>query len=211
MTSPRRRAPLLVKVLYSAFLAFLVPTYWTVYGPQNFLYFCDVAAVVTGVGLWLDSSLLLSIEAVAILLPQAVWIVDFLAHLVGGRLCGLTDYMFDPSRPPFVRALSLFHGWLPLLLLWGLGRLGYDRRAFRCQAAVGVLLLLVCYLAFAPPGSAGTVRKPVNLNYVYGPDERRPQTWMPQGAWLLIVLVGGPTLLFWPTHLILRKTFREPT
>ena len=210
MIPPRRRIPLWVNVLYTAFVAVLIPTYWTAYGPQNFLYFCDVAAIVTGVGLWLASPLLLSIEAVAILVPQTVWIADFLTRLLGGRLFGLTDYMFDPGRRPFVRGLSLFHGWLPLLILWAIGRLGYDRRAFRYQTVIGVGLLLVCFLAFAPPGAINAGRKPVNLNYVYGLDEKRPQSWMPHWAWLLVVLVGVPTLMFLPTHLILRKTFREP-
>ena len=39
--------PLAVKVLYTAFLAVLVPIYWKDYGPVNFLYFCDVALFFT--------------------------------------------------------------------------------------------------------------------------------------------------------------------
>ena len=30
---------------------------------------------------------------------------------------GMAGYMFDPKLPLFVRGLSLFHGWLPFLLL----------------------------------------------------------------------------------------------
>ena len=44
-------------------------------------------------------------------------------------LLNLTGYMFDQHLPLFTRGLSLFHGWLPLLLVWLLFRLGYDKRA----------------------------------------------------------------------------------
>jgi len=39
--------PLWVKIAYTVFLAVLIPNYWRVYGPTNFLYFCDVAAFLT--------------------------------------------------------------------------------------------------------------------------------------------------------------------
>ena len=56
-----RRIPWLVKILYSAFVAVLVPYCWQFYGPANFLWLCDTALV--------------------------------------------------------IRTLSLYHGWLPVLLL----------------------------------------------------------------------------------------------
>ncbi len=37
--------------------------------------------------------------------------------------------MFDRQLAVFTRGLSLFHGWLPFLLVWLLVRLGYDKRA----------------------------------------------------------------------------------
>ena len=42
----RPRFPLRVELAYTAFVAVLVPYYWRVYGPTNFLYFCDVALLV---------------------------------------------------------------------------------------------------------------------------------------------------------------------
>ena len=41
------RIPLVVKLLYTAFVCVLVPIYWHLYGPTNFLYFCDVALLLT--------------------------------------------------------------------------------------------------------------------------------------------------------------------
>jgi len=37
--------------------------------------------------------------------------------------------MFDARFPPVLRLLSLFHGWLPILLVYLVWKLGYDRRA----------------------------------------------------------------------------------
>jgi hypothetical protein len=199
------RIPLWVRLAYSAFVVVLVPSYWMTYGAANFLQICDVAAGVTLVGLWMESPLLLSMQAVAILVPQSVWVLDFAARLLGHRGFGLTDYMFKPQYPLWVRGLSLFHGWLPFLLLWSLRRLGYDRRALRMQTVVGVALLLLCYLAFAPPGTVGGHRAAANVNYVYGPDQNREQRWMPRPAWLGIVIVAAVIGMFLPSHLLLRR------
>src|SRR6476660_2424727 len=121
-----RRVPLAVKIAYTAFVAVLVPYYWVTYTPWNFLFFCDVALLMTLAVLWLESPLLSRICAVGITLPQALWVPDF---VTAGRVVGLAGYMFDPKYPLFVRGLSLFHGRLPFLLLRLVWRLGYDRRA----------------------------------------------------------------------------------
>ena len=41
------RLPLWLKLVYTAFVAVLVPVYWYYYGPTNFLYFCDVALIIS--------------------------------------------------------------------------------------------------------------------------------------------------------------------
>jgi hypothetical protein len=202
------RIPLWFKVVYTAFVAVLVPYYWRAYSPWNFLYFCDIALLVTGVALWTESRLLASLQAVAILLPQTVWVIDFASRACGVHLLGLTDYMFNPSLPLLTRGLSLFHGWLPFLLVYLLIKLGYDRRAFALQCAIGLGLLLLCFFfAPAPPAPANFPNMAVNVNYVWGPDDKHPQTWMAPGLW--VATLGGIFLLgiYTPTHLILRKVF----
>ena len=125
------RIPLWIKLFYTAFATVLLPYYWHAYGPTNFLYFCDFAFLLTLPAIWLESSLLVSVATVGILLPQTLWILDFLCRLMGLRLTGITSYMFRSDLPLFARALSTFHIWLPLLLVWLVSRLGYDQRAFR--------------------------------------------------------------------------------
>lgn len=207
-----RSIPIWVKVAYSAFVAVVVPCYWVTYSPWNFLYFCDIALLVTGVAIWIESPLLISMQAIAITLPQILWVVDFLCRLIAGvNITGVTGYMLDSSIPLFLRALSLFHGWLPFSLLWLLSRLGYDRRAFCMQSVVAIVVLLVSYLfAPAPPPSASHPTWAVNINYVYGLDDKHPQTVMAPWLWLLSIMAVNVTAIYLPTHFVLRRFFKAP-
>jgi hypothetical protein len=199
------RIPLPVKIVYTAFVAVLVPYYWVTYTPWNFLYFCDVALLLTLVAIWTEHALLVSMSSVGILLPQTLWVLDFLLRAVAGiHLTGMTAYMFDPVLPLFVRGLSTFHGWLPFVLLYLLSRVGYDRRAYRAQAILAVALLLVCfYVAPKPPPSTEFPSHAVNINYVYGMDDKRPQTLMAPELWLVLMMVVNVVAPYLPTHLIL--------
>ena len=203
------RIPLPVKIVYTAFVAVLVPYYWVTYTPWNFLYFCDVALLLTLVAIWTENALLVSMSSVGILLPQTLWVLDFLLRAVAGvHLTGMTAYMFDPALPLFVRGLSTFHGWLPFVLVYLLSRVGYDRRAYRAQAILAVALLLICfYVAPKPPPSTEFPSHAVNINYVYGMDDKRPQTLMAPELWLVLMMVVNVVVLYVPTHLILGKIY----
>ncbi len=189
----------------------MVPVYWRAYGPTNFLWFCDAAMVVTVAAVWLESALLVSACAAGILLPQCVWLADFGGHLLGFRGLGLSDYMFDPQLPLFTRGLSLFHGWLPVLLLWLLGRLGYDRRGWLVWTFLATTLLVLS-LQFSPPPGARPAdpNTPVNINYVYGMSDRSPQVWVNPS--LYVLLWGGALFIAvnFPTHLVLRWIYAAP-
>ncbi len=188
-----------LKVAYTAFMVVLVPVYSVKYGPANFLYFCDIALLLTLVGLWREDRLLISMPAVGILALQSIWLVDFAAHFAGTKVTGVTDYMFEAQRSLFLRGLSLFHGWLPLLLAWLVHQNGYDRRALAAWTGLTWVLLPVCY-AFLPPPSPSHGVTAVNVNYVYGFSDAVAQTWMPPLVWLAAMMIVLPALLFAPTH-----------
>lgn len=198
----RGRIPLSLKLAYSAFMAVLVPVYLTQYGPTNFLYFCDIALVLTLVGIWAESALLVSICAVGILAPQTLWVVDFAAQAAGHPLTGMTAYMFNRETSPLLRGLSLFHGWLPFLLVYLVWRLGYDRRAWAAWSALAVVVLFVCFFLMPPPRPDPGLT-PVNINYVWGMSDNAAQTMMPAWAWFTGLVVGIPLLICWPTHRLL--------
>lgn len=206
----RPRLPLWAKLLYTAFVAVLVPYYWVSYGPTNFLYFCDVALLMTLAAFWLESALLASMPAVGILLPQALWCVDFLAEMVGLHVTGMTGYMFNAELPLFTRGLSFFHFWLPFLLVWLVWRLGYDRRAFPYWTLLAWLLLVVSFFLLpAPPAPPDNPNLPVNVNYVHGFSDTAPQQWLPPLAYLGLLLVVLPLAIYLPTHLALHRLFGQ--
>ena len=136
---------------YSAFRAVMIPVYIAHYGPSNFLYFCEEAVLLVLVGLWAGMPWLVPLAAVGSILPQAVRVVDFLPTTAGHPLVGITAYMFDPGRPLYLRALSSFHGWLPVLLVFLVARLGYDRRAPACWTALATATLAVSFFPMPPP------------------------------------------------------------
>jgi hypothetical protein len=197
--------PLWLKLAYSAFMAVLIPVYWYFYGPTNFLYFCDTALILTLIGVWIESPLLVSMCAVGILAPQAVWVIDFLANLVGLPFTGISDYMFNPNTSLFLRGLSLFHGWLPFLLVFLVWKLGYDRRALVAWTALAWVLLVICFF-FMPPPRPDPGLTPVNINYVWGMNDNVAQTWVAPWVWFAGLIVGLPALLFAPVHFVLART-----
>lgn len=204
MTKAASRVPIAVKIIYTAFMAVLIPIYLHYYGPTNFLYICDVSLLLTLIAIWPENKFLLSMACVAILVPQTAWLVDFLVNLAGVSLTGVTDYVFDASHSLFLRLLSLYHAWMPLLVAYLVWKVGYDRRAFWAWTALFWLLLLVSFFLMPPPNpNAGLT--PVNINYVWGPSDQAAQTWVPPYVWLAGLMFALPLLVFAPTHFLLSR------
>jgi len=193
-----RSIPLAVKLSYTGFVMVLVPVYWVERGPANFLWASDIALLATVAALWRESRFVSSTMAVGVLLPELGWNLDFFLRLVSGTdLVGLnaTGYMFNPDYPRVLKVLSLFHVFLPVLLLWLVARLGYDRRALPAQTLLTWVLLPVCY-AFTGPER--------NLNWVFGLGN--PPAPLLPGVWhVLALMIAFPLCLFWPAHLLLRR------
>lgn len=186
-----------IKVGYTLFLLVLVPVYWAHYGPRNFLWFSDIALLMTGAALWLECPLLASMMALAVLLPELAWNADFFGRLLTGhRLFGMSAYMFDAATPRYLRTLSLFHVPLPVGLVWLVQRLGYDRRAFVLQSLLALIVLPVTYRVTGPAE---------NVNWVYGLGSQ--QRWMPPWMYLAVLTVSFWLVLYLPPHLVLRALF----
>ena len=200
------KIPLWVKLLVTLWVAVLVPEHWRT-TPLSLLWFCNVALVLTTVGLWLENSLLVSTQAVGSVWWMLLWTLDFLVHLVPGIdttpiPLGQANYMFDPRLSLFSRGLSLYHGWLPFVLLLALRRLGYDRRAVFAQTVLAWVLLLLSYeLTTGIHGPAG------NLNMVYGLSATETQHWVSPGMWLVLTMLFCPIAWYLPTHFVFRRLF----
>jgi hypothetical protein len=197
----RRRLPLALKLLYSLYVCVLVPVYWYHYGfADSFLWFSSLGLLITAAALWLESPLLASMQLVSIFLLEMMWIADFLGRILTGvQLVGIAAYMFEPDKPLYVRGLSLFHAVLPLLLVWLVYRLGYNRRAWIVQTLFAWPLLLLCFF-FTDPAK--------NINWVFGPSQE-PQTLVPPGVYLAAQMIFLPLFIYWPTHWVLRRVMPE--
>lgn len=193
-----RRVPRWLKIGWTVWVAVWIPLYWIQYGPSVFLWFCDIANLLILVGLWRESSLIFSWQAVSVLLVQIAYTIDVLGRAVFQRhFIGGTEWLFKDDLPVRVRLASLFmHLAAPPILIWGVRRLGYDRRAIYYQMATAAVVLPLCRLWDAE----------LNLNWVWRPFNR-PQDVVPSGVYLLICILGYTVLLFLPTHLLLKRLF----
>ncbi len=204
------RIPLPVKLLVLVWVVVLVPDHWRA-TPLSLLWFCNVALILTLIGLWLESSLTTSMAAVGYVWWGLLWVFDFALHFVARTQTtplplGMSNYMFDLSLSPFSRGLSLYHAWLPFLLLWSVWRLGYDRRALCAQTVLAWVVVLLSYvLTDSIHGSAG------NLNQIYGLSPIEPQHWVPPKVWLALVMLFCPLCWYLPTHLIFIRIFTAPS
>ena len=190
----RGRIPLWMKVLYGLFLCVLVPVNWRHYGLINFLWASDIALFLVFAAAWLEKPLLNSMMAIGVMPFELIWIVDF---LTGSNLFGVTGYMFDAASPLYLRSLSLFHMFLPTIMLFLLHRLGYDRRALPAQIILVWIVLPVTYLVADPTE---------NINFTAGWGTE-PQTILHPLLYLGLEMILLPVVIYWPAHLVLRRFF----
>ena len=190
--------PLWLKLADTVFVAIIVVVYAKRWGWANFLWFSDLALIATVPALWFESPLLASMIALTIALPDGLWIVSYVVQLTTGRrFIGLSDYMFDATKPRWLRALSLFHLWMPPLVLWMVATLGYVHEALHPTILFGWAVLLVCY-KFTDPVE--------NINWVFGFAGRRATHRRPLSQ-LALTILGFTLLVFVPTHVALMFFF----
>lgn len=185
------------KIAYAlAVLAFMV-IYWRRYGPRNFLWFSDIALIGAVPAMWLESGLLSGVLACMVLLPEVLWNVDYGLRLaLRRRITGLTEYMFDTTIPRWLRAVSLFHVPLPLVLLWLVAAYGYPEASLAVSAGAGAIVLVLSLLF-------SSWEK--NINWVFGLG--RVQHRLPQPLYAGLLYLGFVFVVFLPTHWVLSRLF----
>jgi hypothetical protein len=179
---------------FSLLVAIIVPVYWVEYGPQNFLWFSDLALFAILAALWTGNRLLYSMAAVGVLPLEIVWTLDFMTL---GGLAGLAAYMFDDAYPLWLRALSLFHIPLWIIILWMLLRQGYDRRAIIYQTILAWIVLPLSWWA-------SDAEENINWVHGFGPDGER--LFSPE-LHLILYMAALPLLVYIPMHFLLRRFF----
>lgn len=195
---PEHQISIWIKIAYTLFVLGLIPVYWKQWGPANFLWFSDIALFITVAALWLESSLLASMMAIGVLIPEIYWNLELIIRLITGyKLAGLTDYMWNTKYPLYLRLLSLFHIILPVLLILLLTRLGYTPSALYYQTVFAWFVLFLCY-KLTPPSA--------NINWTFGLGNS-PQYKIPSKYFLLLMMAAYPLVIFLPTHFLLKLIF----
>jgi len=184
-----------LRLAAAVWLVLFIAVYGWAYGAANFIRLCDVAVILSCLGILSGSALLVSSQAVSSLVVDLAWDLDLLWRLLFGRhLIGGTEYMWDARYPLWVRLMSLFHVAWPPLLITVLRRLGYDLRGFALQCGIAAAVLVAS--RFVLPGE--------NLNFAHR-DPFFHRAWGPAPVHLALtfaVLVGA---VYWPTHRLLRR------
>lgn len=199
---------------FSAWLA----SYWAYFGGQFLLWFCCLAAVYVLIGCATQRPLWFSLAAHAALGIQLLYIADFAVLCALGRSpTGATAYMLDPARPLGMRALSLFHLWLPAVILLAIHRLGYEPRALWIQTLVALCVLPACYVLFDPARDTNDAVMPLvaglpfdrdfNINWVHAFYDRPEPGIGARRLWQM--MIGYPLLVHLPTHLLLSARGRS--
>lgn len=181
-------------------LVFWMAVYWRYWGAANFLHLCDIAVIVTCIGLWSNNARLLSSQAVGSLVVDAIWTLDAgWRFFLGRHLTGGTEYLFDARYPLWIRLLTLFHLVTPLLLLWALYRMGYDRRGWVLQS--GIAVAAFAGARFTPPE--------LNINFAFS-DPFFNRAWGPAPMHVAISALVLIVIAYLPTHLCLKHFFAPP-
>lgn len=187
--------PLWIKISYTLMVLIIVPIYWRDWGPVNFLWLSDIALFTMMFALWFESSYLSSMMAVGVLPLELLWTLDFFC---AGKCIGLTNYMFNPKHPFYLRALSLFHIPLTASILYMLFKFGYNPNAIYAQILLIWIVFPLTYI-FADP-------KVENINWVFGLGDKPAKQLYPI-RYLFLLLVGVTFIVYLPLHYLLKNIF----
>ena len=188
----------LVRVVYSFFITIFIPVYWKELGLVNFLWCCDITLFALLVALWTKNNLLVSIGTICSLPLTILWNIDFFSILIFNHsIFKIAHYMFYDFVPLYVRGLSLFHVWLPPLLIWLLYRWNYNRKAFIWSSFLTWIVIPITYLVTEPERNINCVHSFIKAG----------QNILPEWMLLIIFMTVLPIFVYYPMHWILKILF----
>ncbi len=189
--------PLWFKLVYTFFFSIIMYVNLFHYGWRNLLWFSHIALLLLFVGIWSGKRLFVSMAGISVLVFHSLWTTSFFAQLLFGLELGGVSYMFDSGTPLFLRSVSLFHVFTPPLITIILSKTGYERKAFRYQKFWGAFVIIITYI----------LSPEKNINWVHGPVN--PQNFLNPALYLLILIAGVITFVYYPTHIVLDKKFGD--
>ena len=193
--------PLWLRLAVAAWVAAWIPIYTVYYGWTDFLHVSDIAIALTAIGLWTSSPVLLSSQAISTLLGETIWTIDVAWGQISGHiLIPGVEYMWETKYPLWLRLMSFYHVVLPVLLVWAVARVGYDRRGLKLQVGIAAAALVAGRLWGGQKN---------NINFAFR-DPFFGLSWGPAPVHLVAMLIGAILIGYLPTHWLLTKLFTRP-
>ena len=137
---------------------------WHGYWWEIFWY-CDAAALVLSIGIWLRKSSWVTVVLTSAIPLQFLWILDFFLELSGHGI-GRTAWLFAESKGVWISGLStLLHGILIPTSLLAVYKMGFHKKALIYNFFTGILLLGSTYFFTAPRENINCVFFPCDIDY----------------------------------------------
>jgi hypothetical protein len=136
------------------------------HNPAEILWFCDMTAVILGIGLIFRNRIMITLALVMAIPAQFRWILDFFLEAVGMG-AGRTATLFSYGLSVFWLSVNL-HAIVIPISLYGVWQLGFAKNALPAILGYGFVLLTTTYLFTNPQENINCVFYACDADYFQG-------------------------------------------
>jgi hypothetical protein len=139
-------------------------------------------------------------------LPILLWLQIFCAACLALMFPGPYGTLVGEKLPAFLRGLSCLHGGVPFLLLCGMKKMGYDRRALAGWFVICAGLCVFSFFLLPPAGALlADPRTPRNINQVFGLEDMKPHQWVDPGTYVFLWMAAVVVMVAVPVRSFLKN------
>jgi hypothetical protein len=183
------------------FLIFFLATQIIVYSSysiESYLWLCKINLFLTIFGILFKNKLLISMAFVGGLARFSIWNLSFIINLFTNyNLFNVTAYIFSLGTSLTIKIISLYHIFLPIILIFFLKKIGYDSRAFIFSTILYWFVIIITYFF--------TI-KSNNINFVFCAST---YNWsISDQQWVIFLLIFEPILFILPVHFFCKYKFK---
>jgi hypothetical protein len=173
------------------------------HGEISFLWFCNIAALLLALGIYLSNLKIMSVIMIFAIPAQGLWIIDFFLEFFGFGF-GRTAHLFLFGSDIFLTSLNLHIGLIPIsiFMIW---RHGFHRHCFGIAFISGLLLLIFSFIFTHPLGNINCVfySCDVLMDAIEPKSEYLIYFIQYVGAWFILLII-----FYWINMLIWSKLGR---
>lgn len=108
----------------------------------EFFWLSNHWALMNAIGFLARSRFVLSYIVVLGIVPELIWVADFLSMLAGQPFMGITNYWFEADYPVYLKITALQHLLNPFASIYGVVRFGFHKKAWLGAAVHGAALFI---------------------------------------------------------------------